>query len=65
MQDTMIADIDFYNYPSFIFKRKSHIFIEKKTQHFRKSCERCRRKNGNDIDGIGNFEDFPRIVFKD
>ena len=30
MQDTMIADIDFYNYPSFIFKRKSHIFNEKK-----------------------------------
>ena len=30
MQDTMIADIDFYNYPSFIFKRKSHIFIGKK-----------------------------------
>ena len=30
MQDTMIADIDFYNYLSFIFKRKSHIFNEKK-----------------------------------
>ena len=30
MQENMIADIDFYNYLSFIFKMKSHFHWKKK-----------------------------------
>ena len=61
MQETMFADIGFSNFSSFIFL----VFIENKDNLSEKVVINEDRLDGIDIDGIGNLQDLPRIVFID
>ena len=59
--ETTLADTDFSNFSSLIFK-VNHLFIEKTTLHisFVKTDEEL---DGIDIDNIRKSEDLPRLVF--
>ena len=58
----IFVDIDFSNLSSFIFKA-NHVFIENQDNPSEKVVTDEEKLDGIDIDGIGNLEDLPRIVF--
>ena len=62
MQNSMFADIDFSDFPIFIFK-VNHVFVEEKDNPVEKVVIDEGELDIIEIDGILNLDKLPGIVF--
>ena len=61
MQNSMLADIDFSDFPIFIFK-VNHVFVEEKDNPEEKVVIDEGELDSIEIDGILNLDKLPGIV---
>ena len=58
-EETTVTDIDFFQFPNFIFK-ENQVIVEKDNPSEKNVTEEL---DAIDIDDIGNLEDLLRIIF--